>query len=182
MPALERRRTDWHRSSAPPHPGAAGDRNEEASAHPGLPSPHILGIEDPRATNRTSFQAGAGAKLAASSPSDLAEKPFCCGSHRGHSPAAHGEEWLASCSSTPPRLYGLLRVGPRGAGLPHPLCLPVLPLGLEAPGFCLLTRETTQWGGVSHLPAIPENSGDSRPQGTQRTQQYHPQPTAQVTS
>jgi len=42
---------------------------------------------------------GAGAKLAASSPSDLAEKPFCCGSHRGHS-LAHGKEWPASCPST----------------------------------------------------------------------------------
>lgn len=75
------------------------DNDEEAPVHPGLPSPHILGLEDPRATNRAPFQAGAGAKLAASSPSDLAEKPFCCGSHRGHS-LAHGKEWPASCPST----------------------------------------------------------------------------------
>lgn len=139
-------------------------------------------IEDPRATNRASFQAGAGAKLAASSPSDLAEKPFCCGSHRSHSPPAHGEEWLASCSSTAAQTLWTPPCRSERSSLPHPPHLPVLPLGPQAARLCLPTRETIQWVGVSHLSAVPENSGDSRPQGTQRTQQCHPQPTAQVTS
>lgn len=58
---LEPRPTNLQSSSAPP-PCAAGDpyRAEEALAHPGRPYPHVLDFEDPRATNRAFFQAGAG--------------------------------------------------------------------------------------------------------------------------
>lgn len=183
MLGLEPRGTDF--TAAQCHPTLVllenRDRDEEAPAHPGLPSPHILGIEDPRATNRASFQAGAGAELAASSPSDLAEKPFCCGSHRSHSPA-HRKEWLASCPSIAIQTEWTPPCGLERGRAPVPPRPPVLPLGPKAARLCLSTHEITQKIGVSHPSAIPANAGDSRPQGTFRAQQYHPQHTAQVTS
>lgn len=118
-------------SPMPPHP----ETDAQPLSHPGLPSPHILGMGDPGATNRASFQAGAGAKPAASSPSDLAEKPFCCGSHRGHSPPAPAKAWPASCPSTAAQAGGLLHVGPREAGLLPLRVLQSRLWGPRLPGF-----------------------------------------------
>lgn len=138
----------------PPHPGAAGESRQgrEAPAHPGLPTPHILGIEDPRDPNRASFQGWGRAEPAASSPSNLAEKPFCCGSHRGHSPPTHGKEWLASCPSPAAQTAGdSVQVrGVRRAAPPHPQsCL----WGRRLPGF-VPTHETTQGGRGQPPPRL----------------------------
>lgn len=129
--------------AAQPHPTLVplGDqgRDEEAPAHPGLPSPHMLDIEDPRATNRASFQAGAGAELAASPASAWAEKPFCCGSHRSCSPPAHGKEWPASCPSTAAQIAWTPPCRSerrRAPALPRP---PVLLWGAEAARLCFQT-------------------------------------------
>ena len=126
------------------------DKDEEASAHPGLPSPYILGIEDPRATNRAPFQAGAGANWPLPPPPTWQKSLFVVAHTEGILWLTEGMAGFLSIHSLPD-CSGLLHVGPRGASLsvpPHP---PVLALGPKAFPPCPLVwfhglKLPTAWG------------------------------------
>lgn len=169
---------DRRRSSpVPPHP----ETDAQPLSHPGLPAPHILGREDPRATNRASFQARAGAKPAATSPSDLAKRPLCCGSHRGHSPPALEKEWPASCPSAAARAGWTPPCRPREQD-----ACPAAPSspasGAQVARLCFPTHEITQKGRGQAPLGDSDKCWDSRPRDTFTAKQYPPQPTAQAAS